>query len=447
MRQRGARPWRRSSALLVAAAVVLAACGGNEGGGAGPGGKEVSIAFVGAKTGDNANLGLNIRGAAKLAIDEENAKGGNVTIRLKEFDTAGESAQANTVKDQFIGDESIVGVVGPAFSGETKALLPAFQEAGLVMISPSATAKDIPGVVPDQTVFHRTLADDVVQATGIADYLANVEKPATVAYVHDNTPYGKPLTEDVQKLATAKGVREFGKIEVVDPKAQDFSATVNKVKDAALIFYGGYYAEAGRFKKQLADERSKATFLSGDGSLDPGFITSAGGTPAEGARLSCPCNLALESSQGELKAFYDNYKQKIGREPGLYSPEGYDSAKILIQAIKAGNDTRPKLLQYVENQVGVYQGVSKTIEFEANGNLKSKQFFVFQVKGGKIVPLQTLTIEEQDTGTSSGRQRTTTTSSGASTTTTTGGSTTTTTTGGSTTTTTTGGATTTNPTR
>jgi branched-chain amino acid transport system substrate-binding protein len=421
MGQRRARPWRRSSALLLVAGVVIAACGSDDGDGGGTGQPEgrrkVSIAFVGAKTGDNANLGLNIRDGAKLAVDEENAKGGNVTIELKEFDTAGDSAQATTIKDQFIGDESIVGVVGSAFSGETKALLPSFQEGGLVMISPSATNKDLPNVVPNQTVFHRVIADDALQASGIAEYLANVEKPATAAYVHDNTEYGKGLTLDVEKAASAKGVKRAGGIEVVDPKNQDFSATVTKVKDAELVFYGGYYAEAGRFKKQLADAQSKARFLSGDGSLDPGFITSAGGAAAEDARLSCPCNLALESSQGNLKAFYDNFKQKIGREPGLYSPEGYDSTKILIQGIKAGNDTRPKLLQYVENDVGVYEGVSKTIEFEVNGNLKSRQFFVFQVEGGKIVPLQTLTVGGSATGTSGSGGSTTTSTGGATTTT------------------------------
>ncbi len=32
-------------------------------------------------------------------------------------------------------------------------------------------------------------------------------------------------------------------------------------------------------------------------------------------------------------------------------------------------------------------GISKSIEFEPNGNLKSKTFFVFQVRGGKIAPL------------------------------------------------------------
>ncbi|MDQ3570770.1 MAG: ABC transporter substrate-binding protein, partial [Actinomycetota bacterium] len=147
----------RPGAVLLVLALVAAACGGDDDEAA-PGDKrEVAIAFVGAKTGDNANLGLNIRDGAKLAVDEENEAGGDVTIRLREYDTAGDPAQASTVKGQFIADNSIVGVVGPAFSGETKAVLPDLQQAGLVMISASATNKDLPTVVPDQTVFHRTI--------------------------------------------------------------------------------------------------------------------------------------------------------------------------------------------------------------------------------------------------------------------------------------------------
>src|SRR5881275_3610735 len=104
-------------------AMIAAACGGNDkkestGGG---GGKTVTIAFVGAKTGDNANLGINIRDGVKVAVDEENAKKDGTTIALKEFDTAGDPAQATTVAPQFLQDTSIVGTVGPAFSGETKA--------------------------------------------------------------------------------------------------------------------------------------------------------------------------------------------------------------------------------------------------------------------------------------------------------------------------------------
>jgi len=382
----------RFLAMMAVASLVLAACGGGDddttsaGGGQGRA-QTYTIGFVGALTGDNANLGINIRDAIRVAIDQENA-GDGPKIRMKEFDTAGDPAVASTVKDQFLNDREVLGIVGPAFSGETRALLPSIQQAGLVMISASATNKDLPNVVPNASVFHRVIADDLLQANGIVEYLSRENpRPTSIMVVHDNTDYGKALADDVAKGATAKGL-SVAATEVIDPKAQDFSAAVNRIRSAnpSHVFYGGYYAEAGRLKKQLTDANVRATFVSGDGSLDPGFITSAGPAAAEGARLSCPCNLALESSTGKLKTFYDDFRRIVGKEPGLYSPEAYDAAKILIQGIKAGNTDRAKLLQYVEG-FGQMDGISKSIQFEPNGNLKSKTFFVFQVRGGKITPL------------------------------------------------------------
>lgn len=419
MRQRGVRLWK-PVALLLVATMVMAACGSDDDKDTGNAGgkRELTIAFVGAKTGDSANLGLNIRDGVKLAVDEENQAGGDVTIRLKEFDTAGSKDQANTIKSQFIGDNDVVGIVGPAFSGETRAVLGDLQQAGLPMITPSATNKDLASQVPPDGVFHRALGDDILQASGIAEYLNTVEKPKSVAYVYDNSPegaeYAKALTEDVEKKVSASGVRRV-LLEALDPKAPSFLDTITKVKNsgAGLVFYGGYYEAAGRFRKELVDNNVKVPFVSGDGSLDPGFVENAGADKAEGARLTCPCNLAFESSQGALKKFYDDYKRSAGKEPGLYSPEGYDAAKILIKGIKAGNDTRQKLLNYLENEVRVYEGVSKIIEWEPNGNIKARQFFVFQVKAGKIVPLQEITLSASPTGS------TTTTSSTGSTTSTT----------------------------
>lgn len=386
----------RIVALLVLSSLVLAACGDSDDDttASGGGGTEgpFHIGFVGALTGDNANLGINIRDGIRVAIEEENAKGGP-QIELKEFDTAGDPAQASTVKDRFIGDQEVLGIVGPAFSGETRAVIPDIANAGLPMISPSATNKQLPELVPNNPTFHRVIGDDALQAVGVARYLAEVERPASVTYVHDNSEYGKALTEDLEKEASSRNIRRAGEILVLDPKAQDFSSTVNAVRAAnpAAVWYGGYYAEAGRFRKQLVDAGVRATFVSGDGALDPGFVVSAGAQAAEGAKLACPCNLALAGSTGALKTFYDAYQREIGKEPGLYSPEGYDAAKILIQAIKEGNRDRASILRYIEN-IQRYEGASKTIEFAPNGNLVPRQFFVFEVKGGKIAPGQTVNV-------------------------------------------------------
>ena len=306
-------------------------------------------------------------------------------VTLKEFDTKGDPAQATTVKDSYINDKSIIGVIGPAFSGETKAVLPALDEAGLVMISASATNTQLPTIVPNTKVFHRAIADDSFQGKGIGDYIADTLKGKTVVVVDDNSEYGKGLADDTTKELTAKNLTPAKRLSV-DPKSQDFSAAVNDAKAANpdVVMYAGYYQEAGRLKKQLSDGGVNATFISGDGSLDPGFVTAAG-TAGEGALLSCPCNLAVESSPGALGEFFKAYKTSNNADPGTYSPEAYDVANIFLKGIEAGKTDRAGMVDYV-NSFGSYTGVSKTIEFESNGNIKTPQLYVFVVKDGKLAP-------------------------------------------------------------
>src|SRR5581483_6696124 len=280
---RGRRAFGRLGIAVLVPLVVLGACGKDDNknkaaeGGSTNGKKTAVLGFVGPLTGDSANLGVNIRDGAKVAIDEWNKKGGPITYQLKEFDTQGAPEQAQGQKDKFIPDSSILGIVGPAFSGETKAVLPDLEQAGLVMVSASATNAALPTIVPNSKVFHRIIADDDVQASGVADYVTKVIKPKKVALINDNTEYGKGLWEGVVKLLTAAKV-DTSTTDAIDPKSQDFSATVNKVKAAKvdMVFYGGYYSEAGRLKKQLTDAGVTAKFISGDGSLDQGFVTSSG---------------------------------------------------------------------------------------------------------------------------------------------------------------------------
>ena len=396
------RFWR-FPVLLVIAALLFAACGGGDStdddtsSSSGTdkksdttdakSGEAFALAYVGPLTGDAGNLGLNIRNGVKVAIEEFNAENKDLKIELKEFDTQGDPAQAPTVKDKYINDDAILGIVGPAFSGETKAVLPALEEEGLVMVSASATNAGLPDVVPNSKVFHRMLADDKAQAIGLAKYLTTKLKPKSIAIVHDNSEYGKGLAVD--ELAPKLGGITVATTEAIDPKSQDFSAAVNKVKAAnpAAIFFGGYYEAGGRLKKQLTDAGVKATFISGDGSLDPGFVTAAGVPGAEGAQLSCPCNLATEDSPGDLGTFAKAYKKLNNSDSGTYSAEGYDATRLLLAGIKAGNTTRAKLLDFVEKTTTVDDAISKKIEFETNGNIKAQGVFLFEVKGGKIVPL------------------------------------------------------------
>lgn len=383
------RRWQLAAGVL-GLALVAAACSSDSKAttsSGGSGGTEVVLAYVGPLTGDAGNLGVNIRNGAKTAIDEYNKKAGKYHVTLKEFDTQGDPAQATTVKDQYINDKSIIGVIGPAFSGETKAVIPSLEEAGLVMVSASATNTLLPDVVPNSKVFHRIIADDAFQGKGIGDYIVDKLSGKNVVVIDDSSEYGKGLADDTIKELGVKGVTSPKRLSIPDPKAQDFSAQVNDAKAANpdVIMYAGYYDAAGRLRKQLVDAGVKSGFISGDGSLDPGFITSASATAGEGSLLSCPCNLAVEASPGKLGDFYKSYKALNNVEPGTYSPEAYDVANIFLKGIDAGKTDRAGLLDFVNN-LGKYEGISKTIEFEKNGNIKTPSLYVFEVKGGKLVP-------------------------------------------------------------
>jgi branched-chain amino acid transport system substrate-binding protein len=377
---------------VAAATLIMAACGDDEPSAtdttaAGGEKKTIAFAYVGPLTGPNASLGINIRDGATVALKEANAESEKYTYVLKPFDTQGDPAQAPGQKDKYVPDEEIVAVVGPTFSGETKAVIPALEEAGLVMISPSATNVDLPKVVPDGKVFHRLIPDDGVQAAGVSDYFEKSVKPKAVALIHDNTEYGKGLFEGVLKLLDEKGIKTAVS-DAVQPGGTDYSAAVNKVKAAGVdvVFYGGYYSDAVRLKKQLADAGVDAKFVSGDGSLDPGFITASGAPGGEGALLTCPCKWATESAPGKLGEFAKAYKAEIKKDPGTYSTEGYDAVKLLVAAVEEGKTTRAQLLEHVES-LDSYEGIGKTIKFEENGNVVGGDVFVYEVKAGKITEL------------------------------------------------------------
>ncbi|HZN15476.1 MAG TPA: branched-chain amino acid ABC transporter substrate-binding protein [Acidimicrobiales bacterium] len=386
------RRWRLIAAV-VAAGVLLAACGGddNKSSNAGSGKKTVAIGFVGPLTGDNANLGINVRDGMRVAVEEANAASKDYTFVIKPFDTQGDPAQAPGQAAKYIPDAQILGIVGPTFSGETRAVLPDLEKAKLTMISASATNPGLPTVVNPETVFHRVIPDDDVQGLGVANYVAKGLKAKKVALIHDNSDYGKGLWESTLKGLAPLGV-STALTDAIDPKSTDYSAAVNKVKAAKpdLVFFGGYYSNAGLLKKQLSDAGVTAKFVSGDGALDPGFITASGAAGGEGAIITCPCKLATTDAGGALGSFATKYKSVIGKDPGTYSSEGYDAANIFIKGVEAGKTTRAKLLDYVET-LSPYDGLSKKIEFEANGNVKGGSVFVYLVKSGKLVELGTTT--------------------------------------------------------
>lgn len=363
-------------AIAAASGLLLTACGttgGDSDSSASGGSCNVTLAYLGPTTGDYANLGLNIAGGAQVAIDEYKDKGGKCTVSLKKFDSQGDPTKATPLAKTIIDDESVVGVVGPAFSGESDATGAAFNEAGLVTVSASATNPDL--TKNGWTTFHRVLGTDSDQGPGAAKYITDTVKAKKVFVIDDASEYGKGLADSVaDTLGSAVTARD-----TVQQKQTDFSATVTKVKasGADAVFYGGYYAEASLLKKQLTQAGWNGTYVTGDGSLDPQFVKAAGAKAAEGTVFTCPC----APSPADFTKKYE--KVNGGKEPGTYSAEGYDATNVLLAGIDAGDTTREKLLDFVNSYDA--DGLTKHIKF-TDGDVSEVVIYTYVVKNGQIVP-------------------------------------------------------------
>jgi branched-chain amino acid transport system substrate-binding protein len=347
----------------------------------------VKVGFMGDLTGPNKALGINIRNAAKLAIDQYNASNPETTIELVEYDSQGDPKQATALAPKAL-DDGLVGLVGPAFSGETADTGATWEEAGLPFVSASATRVAL--AENGWKTFHRVLAADNFQGPGVAAFVTKGLKARTVAVVDDASEYGKGLAEEVADGVKAGG----GKVEIRESVAAtgteipNYSSVVSAIKSADVdaVFYGGYYAQSGSLAKQLKDGGVNAKFVSGDGSLDPAFVEGAGGA-ADGAYLSCTCALVNSTSTGSAATFYKDYTGAFKVDPGTYSAEGFDAATIFIEGVKGGSTTKEALLSHVKSVD--FDGVSKKIKFEANGNVEGGTVLMYKVVDGAINPIGT----------------------------------------------------------
>lgn len=374
----------RLVAAGVALTLVAGACGDDSGSAsASSAGKcpaNLSIGFFGALTGDAANLGLNEKRGLDLAVAEFNAKNKDCQIKVVPFDSQGDPKVAPNLAKSAIDNKDVVAIIGPAFSGESKAANPAFNEAGMPLITPSATNPALS--TNGWKVFHRALGNDNSQGPAAATYIKNTIKATNVAVVDDGSEYGKGLADIVKKdLGALVKVSD-----TVQAKQTDFSATVTKLKGANLtdkdaIFYGGYYQEAGLLSKQLKDAGVKATLVAGDGVKDDGYVKAAGAA-AEGSILTCPCAPISAIKNGADFAARFKAKFPDGDPEGTYSAETYDASNFFLDAIAKGNYTRAKINDYISKNS--WEGLTKTLKFDATGEVSGVTVYAFTVKGGKI---------------------------------------------------------------
>ena len=147
--------------------------------------------MAGALNGPDAALGINIKNGVQLAVDQHNAANPGLPGAAEDVRHRGRSAEGHRIAPQIVDDPFTIGLIGPAFSGETKATGDVFNQAGLVAATASAT--NVTLSENGWKTFFRGLANDGVQGPSVANYLKNTLGYKKICVVDDSTDYGLGL--------------------------------------------------------------------------------------------------------------------------------------------------------------------------------------------------------------------------------------------------------------
>jgi branched-chain amino acid transport system substrate-binding protein len=344
----------------------------------------VKIGHAGPLTGGIAHLGKDNENGARLAVEEATAKKLKIGGKTVKFELMGEDDQADpkmgpTIAQKF-ADAKVAGVVGHLNSGVTIPASAVYNQAGIPMISGSATN---PKLTEQgfKNIF-RVVGRDDQQGPAVAQYLESM-KVKKVAVVDDATAYGEGLANEVEKTLKAAGVQVVAR-EKTNDKATDFKAILTKMKGKTpdAVFYGGMDATGGPMLKQARELGIKAVFSFGDGACTDTMKQLAGDAAAEGLI----CSQAGLPVVAASKSFLDAYKAKYNVDPIIYAPFTYDAANLLIAAMQKADSTDPA--KYLpELQKISYAGATGKIEFDDKGDRKDAEITIFTMKAGKLEPI------------------------------------------------------------
>ncbi|MGQ0601291.1 MAG: branched-chain amino acid ABC transporter substrate-binding protein [Anaerolineales bacterium] len=347
---------------------------------------EFKIAFFGPLTGDAASIGQEQLLFARLAVEDFNkANEGHYVATLVEEDTDISPDKALPVCQKTVEDPTILGVVGPAGSGQVEACAPVLGADSLVHISSSATRPSLS--TSGFTTFFRVVPNDDVQGPTIGNFIADVVGAKSVYVMDDQSSYGATLADIVKATLDGKGVTT--ERESVTQDDNDFSALVTKIKaaNAELVFFGGQIASQGALlARQLKEQGVDIPVFGGDGFFsEKDYITdAAGSTEGSYASIFAPDIHGVAGAAEVIKA-----ADATGTGWGNFGPPTYVATMAVLEAAvrasEAGSLDRATVLAEVGKTDMKESILGIPVKFATGGEVEGAAFFISQVKDGKFV--------------------------------------------------------------
>jgi len=351
--------------------------------------KALKVAILAPLSGPVPTFGVSTRDGALLALDEWNAKGGVLNLKITPIveDSQCTPDPAVNAANKVINQDKVHYIVGEVCSKASIPMSEIANAAKVIQISPTSTNTAVTVDKNGATkpyIFRACFIDPFQGKVGATFATNNLKAKKAFIMSDQSNDYVKGLAEAFEATFTQLGGKIVGK-ENYTSTDTDFSAILSKVKSAKpdIVYMPDYYNVINLATKQAKEKGITAPFMGGDGwdSSDLDVKAADGGYYTNHYDPADP----RPEVQNFLKAYGDKYKDASGKPivPDALAALAYDATNLLLQGIQnAGADNTDKVKAALE---GIsFNAVSGKITFDAQHN-PIKGAVIIHVKGGKKV--------------------------------------------------------------
>jgi branched-chain amino acid transport system substrate-binding protein len=350
----------------------------------------VSVPLTGPdKTGGIEDLNSVIVGVERWKKENGNTIGGHEIEIRAEDDGCAEPDVTEEAAKQLLRREGLVGVIGPDCSAGAAAVISTYANAGIVMISGSATRTDLTLIQLEPKFFFRTAYTNAGEGALQARYVTARLDAATAYVIDDSEIYGEGLANAAQDALAATGHTVTR--ESVARGTVDFSDLASRIAtdNPDVVIFEGFNPEGALLYRQLRDAGYDGPFIGSDGTAVVSDFIEPLGEVAEGA-VFAGCSLTLPEE------FVDDYVDIVGSEPTTpFTAQYADAATILLDAVaevaveQADGSLviEPLELRDAVSTPKLLAGLSGAIAFDENGDrlAESSGLAMCEVEGGEFV--------------------------------------------------------------
>lgn len=316
-------------------------------------------------------FGDQMRVGVEQAVADINGSGGLLghKLRVAIGDDGSDPKRGVEVAKRFV-KAGIKLVIGHFTSAVTVPASAVYAEAGVLDITPSANG----ALVTDrglQTVF-RTCGREDQQAGAIATFLLGRHFDR-ISLVHDRSPAGKALTDEVRKALTAAGKADAFSGSIAD-SAQNVGDLAGRIRKAEtqIVVFGGGPASAALLARRLNGDKTAIPLIGGLALASDEFPNQAGAS-ADGSMTLFPEDPQQRPAAADLLRRLKARK----KETGAYVFYSYAAVEVIRQAAEATKSLDPARLAAHMHSGTTFQTVLGPIAFDAKGDPKTTDLNVY----------------------------------------------------------------------